>query len=343
MPSAVEKDWVFMNIGQILLAVFIFGMIIAIHEFGHFIVARRCGIRVNEFAIGMGPTIFKTQRGETKYALRLFPIGGFCAMEGEDTESEDSRAFRNASVPKRMAVTLAGAFMNILLGFLLIVITTSFYKSIPTTTVQRFRENAVSPTYGLREGDKILKINNLAIITDSDIAYALFSSGETEFDFVVHRNGAKVTLSNVSFGESKSDFIVKSLSVNPLTVMSYSARSTVTYARLIWITLIDFARGRYGVEELSGPVGIVDAIGEASSTSTINLLSLVVFLTINVGIFNLLPLPALDGGRFVFLVVEAIRGKPLKPEVEGLVHFIGLAALFLLMVFVSFNDVKRLL
>lgn len=331
-----------MNIWQILLAIVIFGAIIAIHEFGHFIVAKLCGIRVNEFAIGMGPVILKFQKGETKYSLRLLPMGGFCAMEGEDSESDDSRAFSNKSIPKRMAVIVAGAFMNILLGLVLAIITVSSLKSIPTTTIGGFSDTAVSSSLGLREGDKIVKVNNFRVFTDTDVAYALFSSGAEEFDFVVERDGQKVPVNNVRFHENQADFYVKSLSVNPITVMSYSVKRTVTYSRLIWIAMIDLFRGKYNVSDMSGPVGMVDAIGEASSHSIESLLSLVVFLTINVGVFNLLPLPALDGSRFVFLIIESIRRKPIKPEIEGMVHFLGIAALFLLMIFVTFNDLKRI-
>lgn len=331
-----------MSIWQILLAILIFGLIIAIHELGHFIVAKLCGIRVNEFAIGMGPKLFKFEKGETTYSLRLLPMGGYCAMEGEDSDSEDSRAFRKKSIPRRMAVIVAGAMMNLILGFIILIITTATYDSIPTTTVGGFRDNAVSSGMGLMAGDKIVKINNLTIFTDADIAYELFSSGATKFDLVVKRDGEKVKLDDLTFGEKGADFYVESKNVNPLTVVSYSAKRTVTYARLIWITIIDLIKGKYGVQEMSGPVGIVDAIGEASSQSTVSLLSLVVFLTINVGIFNLLPLPALDGGRFVFLIVEAIRRKPIKPEVEGMIHFVGLAVLFLLMICVTFNDIKRI-
>lgn len=360
---------------KILVAILIFGILVAIHEFGHFAVAKMCKIKVNEFAIGMGPRILKFQKGETTYSLRLLPVGGFCAMEGEDESSTNERAFNNKSIPKRMAVIVAGAFMNIILGFTLVIITTCMQPKIPTLSISDFRTNASSQESGLEKDDKILAINGMHILTDSDISYKLSNTKDENFTVTVKRDGKKITLENVKFyysyqyyvdektnsyvkvdnpdeytgtqelqtAESRFDFYVSSVNKGFFSVLSYSARETISIGRLIWISLIDLVSGKYGLSDMSGPVGLATAIGKATTLGMDYLLNLVTFITINLGIFNLLPFPALDGGRFVFLVVEAIRRKPISPEKEGMVHFVGLALFMLLTIAVTFSDIKKLL
>lgn len=341
----------------IIFALIIFEVIILIHEFGHFIVAKKCGVRVNEFAIGMGPAILKKQKGETLYALRLFPIGGYCAMEGEDTESDDNRAFCKKSVPKRMAIVVAGIVMNLILGFVLLIIYTSLTAPITSTTVSKFEsDTATSHTTGLEEGDQILKVNGMRIFTAMDISYQFQNDEDGVFDMTVKRNGEKVELSNVTFDtENESlhiDFFVEP--IEALTVISQSFKQSLTYSRLIYISLADLVTGKYSIRDLSGPVGIVDVIGDVIDSETDEetgidwralseqMLSLGAFITINIGLFNLLPLPALDGGRLIFLIIEGIRRKPVPPEKEGMVHFVGLAALMVLMVVVTVSDIVKI-
>lgn len=344
-----------------ILAVVIFGIIIFIHEFGHFFTAKLCGIKVNQFALGMGPRLLKKQWGETEYSIRLFPIGGFCAMEGEDSESDNSRAFGNKPVWQRMIVIVAGAFMNILLGFIIIVVVTCMDPKIPTTVVDSFHTvseesaeyAAQSYDSGLREGDKIVEVDGMHILSITDLQYALLSADDESYDLVVKRNGEKVSLDNVVFKDKETgsliDFYVKWNSRSPLTVLSYSAKDTVSTAKLVWFSLRDLVIGKYGFNDLSGPVGLVGAIGDAADSGTnvkesaMSLLNLTTLITINLGIFNLLPIPGLDGGRFLFLLIEAIRRKPVKPEHEGAVHLIGMALLMLLIVAVTFGDIKRLI
>ncbi len=343
----------------IIFALIIFEVIILIHEFGHFIVAKKCGVRVNEFAIGMGPAILKKQKGETLYALRLFPIGGYCAMEGEDTESDDNRAFCKKSVPKRMAIVVAGIVMNLILGFVLLIIYTSLTAPITSTTVSKFEsDTATSHTTGLEEGDQILKVNGMRIFTAMDISYQFQNDEDGVFDMTVKRNGEKVELSNVTFDtENESlhiDFFVEPIEATPLTVISQSFKQSLTYSRPIYISLADLVTGKYSIRDLSGPVGIVDVIGDVIDSETDEetgidwralseqMLSLGAFITINIGLFNLLPLPALDGGRLIFLIIEGIRRKPVPPEKEGMVHFVGLAALMVLMVVVTVSDIVKI-
>lgn len=344
---------------KILFALILFEVIILIHEFGHFIVAKKCGVKVNEFAIGMGPALLKKQKGETLYALRLFPIGGYCSMEGEDEESSDSRAFCKKSVPKRMAIVIAGIVMNLILGFVLLIIYTSLSAPITSTTISKFEsDNARSHVTGLEEGDKIVKINGMRIFTDMDISYQFQNDKDGVFDMTVLRNGEKTELKGVTLDTDDKllhiDFLVEPIEATPLTVISQSFKQGVTYSRLIYISLADLVTGKYSIRDLSGPVGIVDVIGDVIDSETDKetgidwralseqMLSLGAFITINIGLFNLLPLPALDGGRLIFLIIEAIRKKPVSAEKEGMVHFIGLAALMLLMVIVTVSDIVKI-
>ena len=233
---------------KIILAIFILGVIVALHEFGHFIVAKLCGIRVNQFAIGMGPAILKKQWGETEYSLRLLPIGGFCAMEGEDADSEDSRAFGKKSVPRRMAVVVAGATMNILLGFVLLIITTSMGDAITTTTISRFHadENgnstSSSESCGLQVNDTIVRINGMRILTDTDLSYKLQYTNENDFTVDVRRNGEIVTLEHVRFEDTATtgrlDFWVYGQKTTVGNVLAYAAKDTVSIARMTWVGLL---------------------------------------------------------------------------------------------------------
>lgn len=338
---------------KILIAIIVFGVIIVIHEWGHFIAARLSGVKVNEFAIGMGPALFKIHGKKTMFSLRLLPIGGYCAMEGEDSTSADEGAFCSKPPIKRLFITAAGAVMNIILGFVIAIIVTAINGRVVTNQVTYFTDDAVSSSSGLQLDDVILKINGKKIFTANDIVYQLRNDVDGVVDMVVLRNGEKVKLNAVKFDLSLNtetgkqviniDFKVKSDDCTIANIIPYSFKRTVTMARLIWISLIDMISGKYGFNDIQGPVGIVTAIGQASEQSFSDLLDFMMLITINVGIFNLLPLPALDGGRLVFIIVEMIRRKPVPPEKEGLVHFIGFAALMLLMIAVTFNDIVRLI
>lgn len=363
-----------MSILTILIAIIVFGLIIAIHEFGHFIAAKLNGVQVNEFAIGMGPKLIKFKKGETLYSLRAFPIGGFCAMEGEDTSSENPRAFDKKKVWQRMIVVLAGAFMNILLGFVLLIVTTSMFNLVPTRYVSQFAEESAfsygyntncwsimnmqgsvpvstSDESGLMVGDEILSINGSGIWTITDLSYKLQTTDKNDFTLVVRRDDEKITLEHIKFENKLSggrmDFKVVGEDKNILNVLNYSFRDTVATGKLVWMSLGDLVTGKYGFHDLSGPIGTISVISEAATTG-VNLkerlgsiLSLTVFITINVGIFNLLPIPGLDGSRFLFMVIEAIRRKPIKKEREAMVHLIGMAALFLFMIIITVQDVTK--
>ena len=343
----------------VLVALLVFGVIIALHEFGHFIVAKLCGIKVNQFAIGMGPVLLKKQKGETEYSLRLFPIGGFCAMEGEDEGSEDPKAFNRKPVWKRMLVVVAGATMNLILGFVLILCTTLLYGDVIQLRVADFTKNeetgqstSSSESSGLQVGDELISIEGMHLFTDTDLFYQLQTVTSDTMEVVVRRNGEKITLPDVKFynteTKGRQDFYVTAQKLTIGNVLSYSFLNTISTGRLIWLSLLDLCKGKYGFQDLSGPVGIVSTIGEAASYGESfiqhlsSVLSLASFITINVGIFNLLPIPALDGARLVFLLIEGIRRKPVSPEKEGMIHFAGMALLFLVMIAVTIQDIFNL-
>ncbi len=345
---------------SIIIAILIFGIIIFIHELGHFIAAKANGVKVNEFAIGMGPAILKRQKGETLYAWRLFPIGGFCAMEGEDDGSSDNRAFCNKPVWRRIIIVCAGVFMNLVLGVVILMVNTATSDAITTTTVSKFEENAVSHETGLEVGDQIYRINGMRIYTSMDMSYQFTSDEDGIYDMVVIRNGEKVELDGVQLSMKDDvihyDFWVYPGEITAGSVISEAFKQTATDARLIYISLADMIKGKYSLKDMSGPVGIVDSIGEVieseknEETGKINwseladtMMTLAAFITINVGIFNILPLPALDGGRLIFLIVEGIRRKPVPPEKEGLVHTVGLLALFALMIVITVSDILKII
>lgn len=337
---------------QILIAVFVFGFLIFIHELGHFTVGKLSNMRVNEFAIGMGPVIWRKKTKETQYSLRLFPIGGFVSVEGEDSsgESSDPRAYNNVSVWKRIVFVCAGAFMNLLCGFILLSILVGMRTAIPTTVVGGFYDNA-SSNVALQAGDKILAVNGTRVFTPNDISFSMVSDKDGIIDFTVMRDDKKIQLDNVDFGMQtlengmrviKLDFYVLSTQKTFLGSVQYTGQWMLSIVRQVWASFINLVTGNFQLSELSGPVGVSTAIGKASSAGLISFLTLVSFITVNIGVFNLLPLPALDGGRLFFLLIELIFRRPVSRNYEGAIHAAGLILLMGLMLFVTFQDVLRL-
>lgn len=347
---------------SLICAILIFCIIIVVHEFGHFFAARKCGIDVQEFAIGMGPVIYKKQGRNTLFTVRLLPLGGFCSM-GEDEDSDSENSFRKKAVWKRMIVIVAGAVMNLILGFIAGVVIMLISDTYVTTTVAAIVENSGCEKSGMMVGDEIVEMNGMKIFTSGDIVYTLKTDEDGIIDFVVKRNGEIIAIDNVPFTISideeteervlNYDFKVFTQEVTPSVVITQSAKSFAYYARLVLMSVRDLVSGKYGLNNLQGPVGIVSVITESSQQIGFDIenireiltyfLEITMLISVNLGIFNLLPLPALDGGRFVFLVIEAIRRKAIKAEVEGMVHFIGLALLMLLMIAVTFNDISNII
>ncbi|MEE1153793.1 MAG: M50 family metallopeptidase [Acutalibacteraceae bacterium] len=342
----------------VIIGILLFELIILSHEFGHFICAKKSGVLVHEFALGMGPKLFGFQKGETLYSLRLFPIGGFCKMEGEDEESDSPRAFGKAKVWQRMLIVSAGAIMNVLLGLVLMCILVVQQPYYASTTIESFHENSMSAQHGLKVGDTIVSLDGYAINTSRDFSYSLATMKTDSPNMQVIRNGEKIDLGNVKFNMTETngqkhialDFYVVPIERNFGTVITQTFQQTYSVVRMIWGSLVGLVTGQFGMNDVSGPIGAASAITEATSmglqTSFIdglnNLLFMLMVISVNLGVFNMLPVPALDGGRFFFLLIEAIFRKPIPSKYEGLVHSIGFVILILFMLIISFKDVFRL-
>lgn len=440
-------------IGLIVIGILLFELIIFFHEGGHFITAKKSGVKVNEFALGMGPKLFSFTKGETTYSFRLFPIGGYCAMEGEDEDSDNPRAFNNAKIWKRMIIIIAGAIMNILLGFVLMFIIVVQQPAFASTTVDTFQPNSYTANSGLQEGDQIIKLNNYDIWNYRDFAFAMGTMkcievdgdslniykedctnqltslyltitkdtsltenelisineqfqkncsiinkttskdeadkaleqgykdlnklvGVTKYtvpeieiketrqrfrtDITVIRNGKQIELKDVDFfttlntetnkPELRWDFFVKPIEKNFTTVITETCSQTVSVARMVWASLAGLVTGQFGFNEVSGPVGITNAITQVASQglersfldAVNNIILVMVIITVNLGIFNMLPFPALDGGRFVLLLIEGIFRKPIPRKIEAAINGAGLAILFLFMIVVTFKDIWQI-
>lgn len=362
-----------------------------IHEFGHFIVAKLTGVKVNEFAIGMGPRLVKWGKGETVYSIRALPIGGFCAMEGEDegaptpsalggngdrepVEADPRRSFAQKKVWQRILIVVAGAVMNLLLGFVLLLVYNGAlteppagYDKVlfPTTTIAQLDESAMAYQSGLRPGDTIVEVNGRRVLLDTDLTLEMQNDADGILQMAVLRpseNGTeKVRLDAVQFlvqtdeatGHRylKYEFSILGVERTVWNTVSFSAKHELSIATIVWRTLVDMVQGDYGLNDLSGPVGtvdiIADAVGEAvSDTRSLeawrSLIMLMIMITVNLGVFNLLPLPALDGGRLLFLLWEGVTRKPLPSKYEALVHFVGIILLVALMLVITYSDITKL-
>ncbi len=298
----------------------------------------------------MGPKLWGKQKGDTLYALRLFPIGGYVAMEGENEESSDQNSFCNKNPWKRLGIVVAGAVMNLILGYIIMLTLTIMSGGVGTTVISRFDNNAVSSKY-LQVNDKILSVNGYKVRTPNDVTFEFLRSKDGIIDMEVERNGKKIKLPNIQFEMDDLgngikaihlDFKVYGEKLTFLNTITYSFNWAVTITKQVWLSLFDLLTGRFGFNQLSGPVGVASAISEASGMGIDQLLLMVAFITINLGVFNLLPIPALDGGRIVFIILEIIRGKPVPQKYEGYVHTAGMVLLLALMLFVTVNDVVKI-
>ena len=347
----------------IIIAIIIFGILIAIHEFGHFTAAKLCGVKVEEFAIGMGPALFKKQKGETVYALRILPIGGFCAMAGEDEESDDPRAFTNQGFWKKFVILCAGSFMNLVLGIVLILIMYAGAQAFVTPTIDHFMDGCpYEGAEAMQAGDTFYSIDGQRIYLVSDVSSFLMR-GDGVYDIVMLRDGEKVELKDFAlttktyaeyadegpkygfvFGYTEATFGAK---------LEYTWDTTLEFSRLVWLGLGDLINGKVGLKDMSGPVGIVDMMNEvgqqaeSAKAAADNLLYISAFIAVNLAIMNMLPIPALDGGRvflmIVTVIIEAVSRKKLDPKYEGYIHLGGMVLLLGLMALVMYNDIAKLI
>ena len=342
----------------VLLAIVLFSLLVLAHEFGHFITAKLSGVQVNEFSLFMGPAIWKKQKGETLYALRCIPFGGYCAMEGEDGENENPRAFVNAKVWKRLVILVAGAFMNFVVGFLIVLvflgIYTSTYREGYMASKQVIGVMEDRPFAGqLLEGDEFYKINDRRVFVQSDITMLLDRETDGVHDIVVLRDGEKVLLEQITMRRSEQDgkygFTIGSDTMTFGILLKESWNQSLDLGRLTWMGLSDLITGRESVKNVAGPVGAVDMVvstvkqTDNTGLAILNLIYFFGFISVNLGVMNLLPIPALDGGRSVCLLVtaavEKIFRRKIHPKYEGYLHAGFMILLLAFMAIITFKDV----
>lgn len=341
---------------KIIIALLVFSVIIIFHELGHFLLAKRAGVTVTEFSLGMGPRLLSFEAGGTRYSWKLLPFGGSCMMLGEDEGDEGEGTFGSKSVWARMSIIVAGPLFNFLLAFLMaLFIVGSIGYDAPILT--GVAEGTPAADAGLQAGDRIVKMNGKRIRLWRQVQnYSMFHSGETVV-FEYERDGkrAEVTVTPTIINGSYRYGINGNVNAtrqktNVLQTLEYSAYEVGYWIETTVSSLKLLVQGGVSINDMSGPVGVVDAIGETYEESRsdgafyvwLNLLNIAILLSANLGVMNLLPIPALDGGRLVFLIVEAIRRKRVEPELEAKIHFTGLMLLLLLMVVVMFNDVRKI-
>lgn len=378
-----------------VVTIIMFLVMVSLHEFGHFIVGKLLNFRILEYSIGFGPKLISGKKGETQYSLRCVPLGGYCKFEGEDSESDNPRAFSNQKVWKRFLVVVAGGIVNIILGFLLFLIIVPLVSPIATNVVSTVVENSYVEDAGLKAGDKIIEIDGkkVSFYNDISLATTMFDK-DTNTTIKVKRNGKNQSLTfrpteqvitysygddgitvsdsingkvkdssfyeygvdaerideKVGTSESETRYIIGFVpqyeGVTLANVWGEAWNETKFVVKLVYQSLWQMITGKVGLDQMSGPVGIVSEVNNAVNAGSYNwlrILNLVALLTINLGVFNLLPIPALDGGRLFFMIIEFIRRKPIPVEKEGMVHAIGMALLFAFVIVISFNDIMRLI
>ena len=351
-----------MTVFYILLSILLFGVLILVHEFGHFFTAKLSGVQVNEFSLFMGPALWKKQRGETLYALRCIPIGGYCAMEGEDGDSDNPRAFTNAKIWKRLIILAAGSAMNFLTGLLIMALLVTFaWQIIPGKTVTEIvPDRPFANAQGLQVGDEICVIDGERVYIQGDITMLLDRDTDGKHDLTVLRNGEKLKLTDVPLqrdyidenGTARYGFSTDIRERSIGSVLSYTWNQCMDFVRLVRLSLGDLFTGRAGIKDMSGPVGIVSVVAEQGTQSEtvgigiLNVLNLFAFIAINLAVMNLLPIPALDGGRIVCLlltaVIEKITRRKLNPKYERYLHAGFMILLLAFMAVITFKDIFQI-
>ena len=337
----------------IITAILVFCFLVLSHEFGHFIVAKACHVYVEDFSIGMGPSLLHWRGKETEYCLRLLPIGGWCKMRGEDEDSEDDRAFCCRPVWQRICIVAAGPIMNFICAILIyVVIYMLLGVATPSNVVGEVVPDSPAAAVGMEAGDRILNINGQEIALWNDIGTLIDDTEGSALNIQVQRGEESLSfILEPQYDEVSGRWLmgVYSSTEDPViqhvgffTSIKLGLQQSIYMLRLLITSIIGMFAGTVPVE-VSGPVGIVSVISQAARDSLITVLSLVALLCLNLGLVNLLPLPALDGCRIVFLAIEGLRGKPIKREREGMVHFIGLLLLMGLMVLITYQDIARLI
>ena len=353
---------------QVVITVLVFGFLIFIHEFGHYITARIFKISITEFSIGMGPRLvwFNSKKTGIKYSLALLPIGGFVSMVGENEESDDPNAFNKKSAWQRLIVTAAGASVNLLFGFVAMIVLTCILNIGNTTVGGFYTDEYLAEEYAdseldlshrsyewLEVGDTVTHVEGKRVKIWDELVYEIMRNGNEPVDItVIHSDGSEEVIEDIVFPTLSSqgqvlgqvDFGPSALiEKNPISVITVSFRKSFLTMRMVWESLIDLITGRYSLAAVSGPVGISEAIGEAASYGVPSVLNTVVIISINLGIMNLLPIPALDGGRLAVIIAEMITRKKMPPKVEAIINGVGLGVLLLLSLIILIKDVVMLI
>lgn len=327
----------------ILYAILMFCALIFIHELGHFIAAKRCGVQVNEFSLGMGPALFKKQKGETLYALRALPIGGYCAMEGEDGDSDNPRAFNKKKAWQKAIIVCAGAAMNVLLAIVLMCII-SYAVGVATTCIGSFVKGSPAQQAGLQKGDRIVRIGSRPIDKWTDVSGALEGYKKGDRTAVTVQRGGTTRTVHTKLMETDGRVLI---GIRPKMEKDFFGSikngfvSTMGLTGDMYRILKQMFTGQVSTKELSGPVGIVVLVGRSAKRGFIYLLYLTALISLNLGVFNMLPFPALDGGRLVFIIIRRLTGKVITDEIEARINYAGLLLLFGLMIYVTWNDIAR--
>ncbi len=344
---------------SVLFGILMFSVLIFVHELGHFIAAKASGVQVNEFSMFMGPAIFKKQGKETLYTIRCIPLGGYCAMEGEDEDTDNPRSFQKAAWWKRLIILVSGAGMNFLLGILLFLIIALPMERMNTTTVGSVTDcYPYSAQTGIQPGDRILKVDGENIYVAADVSMLLNLTGGDSHDFVVERDGKRLEFKDLKAHACKDEegndirhfgFSMGIKDMNLLDKMGYAWDMTIDNVRNVRLSLVMLFTGKAGFSDMMGPVGIMDTMADVATQSAtwvdalMNILYFGAFIAVNLGVMNLLPIPALDGGRVVGLLlttaIEGVTRKKLDPKYEGYVHGIGMILLLILMGVIMFKDV----
>ncbi|MCR5143961.1 MAG: RIP metalloprotease RseP [Lachnospiraceae bacterium] len=341
---------------SIIIAILIFSFIVFFHEFGHFIVAKACNVKVNEFCLGLGPRILHFTKGETTYALRLLPFGGACMMEGEDEESDDERAFNKKTVWQRIAIVFAGPFFNFILAFVLAIVLIACI-GVSKPVVSDVMEGYPVSEQGMMAGDEILELNGYNISTFKDVSAYVFFHSDEEIEITYLRDGKEYKTTVVpKLNEQTGKYYIgceglnEREKVSALETVKYSFGEIKYQICTVYESLKMLITGQINIKEMSGPVGIVKTIDDTydavSSDGTfiiaMNMINIAILLSANLGFMNLLPIPALDGGRLLIYLIEVIRRKQMNEEVEGRIHTIGFMFMMALMIFILVNDIAKL-
>lgn len=345
---------------NLIYFIIILGIIVLVHEFGHFIFAKMFGIYVYEFAIGMGPKLFhwKSKKGETEYSIRAIPIGGFCSLAGEDLDSDDKekipsdRRLQSKPVWQRFLVMFFGAGNNFILAFLLLLTIAFGWGAVSSKPIiSELVSNNPAEQAGLQVGDYILEINGHKIKTSDDVSiYLQVENKEKPITFTIDRNGREMDIDVTPIKEEVDGSSIYRVGIISEGKVEKGFVPSIRYAftkmgalfRQMVITFKGLFTGGLSVNQLSGPVGIYNIVGTQASAGFENILYLIALLSINVGFINLIPLPAFDGGRILFLIIEKVKGSPIKAETENKIHTIGFILLLALMIYITFNDILKL-